>query len=704
MNHRAVALCMAIALAVLGLAAAAPSARAELNSKKPPREFISWVVPMAQRGERDFGVPTSVAIAQAILESGWGGSRLTREANSFFGIKCHKRTSPYQNGCYEIETREYDAAGNPRVEVARFRSYATPADSFLDHGHFLRNNSRYRAAFDHQTNPERFIHEVHKAGYATDPGYASLVIQIMHQYDLKQYDLSKHSTRPLAPSVFGKLDRSAKVGTTQKFIVSVHGDPDGRISWQVSRNGHDWSEVHGASVARVYKSTYERRLTAADNGLRIRAVVSSSGGTASVEGRLKVAGGTSVMEPIRTAIVRHGGADRYEVAVNISRARHRDGAGVAVHVASGEAFPDALTGAAVAAKDGGVLLLVEKNQIPDVVKKELRRLAPSRISVQGGYGVVSEQVLRELRAITGATVHRNGGADRYEVAIATARHAFPKGADTVFLAKGSDFPDALSAATLFSRHKGPVLLTTTQRGMEAPTLQAMRDLRVKRVFVLGGTGAVPERDVTALRRMGVEVTRLGGPDRYEVSLAAAQHQFPKGSETVYIATGKQFPDGLALGPLVATEPGPLLLVPTHCVPNSIVEHLRAHPPRRIVIAGGHAAVTANVEILRPCSSASPGGLPTEHQGHTDDGDPDGDPLAEAGPRPESQQTDLDGDEWAHGQAEEGDEGGALTSQEPVLEEVHGDVDDHTQDEQGQQGGGREDGTEQGLDQRPDEEG
>lgn len=93
------ALCMALALALLGLVAGATSARAELNSKKSPKEFIPWVVPMAQRGEREFGVPASVAIAQAIVESGCGGSRLTREANSFLGIKCHRQTSPYQKGC-----------------------------------------------------------------------------------------------------------------------------------------------------------------------------------------------------------------------------------------------------------------------------------------------------------------------------------------------------------------------------------------------------------------------------------------------------------------------------------------------------------------------------------------------------------------------------------------------------------------------------
>lgn len=287
-SHKPAVLLLTVMMFVVGLIGSPSQAWA--SGKKPPAEFIAWVAPMAQQGEREFKVPASVAIAQAILESGWGGSRLTREANSFFGIKCHRKQSPHQNGCHEIETREYDAAGEPHLEMARFRSYATPADSFLDHGHFLRNTKRYRAAFKHSDNPERFIHEVHKAGYATDPNYAHMIISIIHKYDLSRFDLTPRGTRVLVPSVFGRLDRRAAVGSTQKFVVSVHGDPDGSITWQVSRDGGAWRDVRRASLKGAYRSSYEHTLSSADHGLRIRAVVSSSGGTASVEGRVQVTG------------------------------------------------------------------------------------------------------------------------------------------------------------------------------------------------------------------------------------------------------------------------------------------------------------------------------------------------------------------------------------------------------------------------------
>ncbi|MDO5065788.1 MAG: glucosaminidase domain-containing protein [Propionibacteriaceae bacterium] len=285
-HNRFAALGMALLLALLGLGMMAPQASA--SQKKLPEEFIAWVAPMAQRGEREFQVPASVAIAQAILESGWGGSRLTREANSFFGIKCHKTQSPHQNGCHEIETREYDAAGNPRVEVARFRSYASPEDSFLDHGYFLRNTRRYRSAFKYSGNPERFIHEVHKAGYATDPSYAHLVATIIRKYGLSRFDVTPRDDRELTPSAFGTLDREVKAGSRQRFILSVNAGHGGSITWQVSRDGSTWRNVKKGSLRGVHRSIYERTVSTKDEGLRIRAVVANSVGTTTLSGQLHI--------------------------------------------------------------------------------------------------------------------------------------------------------------------------------------------------------------------------------------------------------------------------------------------------------------------------------------------------------------------------------------------------------------------------------
>lgn len=150
--------------------------------------FIESVGTAAQAGQERFGVPASVASAQAILESGWGGSDLAQEANNYFGIKCSDG-DPGSNAdsCVNYDTWEVIDGNDTTVNDA-FRAYESPSDSFLDHGQFLTENPRYAEAFDYSDDPDQFIREVADAGYATDPEYADKIIDIMQTYDLYRFD------------------------------------------------------------------------------------------------------------------------------------------------------------------------------------------------------------------------------------------------------------------------------------------------------------------------------------------------------------------------------------------------------------------------------------------------------------------------------------------------------------------------------------
>lgn len=153
-------------------------------------EFIAASVPGAQQGWREFGVPASVTIGQAILESGWGRSALAMNDRNYFGIKCFNNDpGPIASGCRTYRTTECDKDGKCFTTSATFRTYRSMADSFRDHGHFLRSNSRYAPAFAHNRDPDKFLTEIWKAGYATDPKYDTKVIGIMKQYNLYKYDI-----------------------------------------------------------------------------------------------------------------------------------------------------------------------------------------------------------------------------------------------------------------------------------------------------------------------------------------------------------------------------------------------------------------------------------------------------------------------------------------------------------------------------------
>jgi flagellum-specific peptidoglycan hydrolase FlgJ len=155
-----------------------------------PEQFLKASVPGAQQGWREYGVPASVTIGQAILESGWGRSSLSAADRNYFGIKCQNGAyGKLANGCHNYVTTECTKAGECFSTTATFRTYATMGHSFRDHGNFLRVNSRYKPAFRYSTDANKFIWTVWKAGYATDPNYYTKITTLMASYNLYQYDI-----------------------------------------------------------------------------------------------------------------------------------------------------------------------------------------------------------------------------------------------------------------------------------------------------------------------------------------------------------------------------------------------------------------------------------------------------------------------------------------------------------------------------------
>jgi uncharacterized protein YraI len=152
-------------------------------------QFIKAAVPGAQRGWREFGVPASVTIAQAVLESGWGRSGLASRDRNYFGIKCFDgRHGAIASGCHTYTTQECTKAGKCFTTKASFRTYSSVINSFRDHGNFLKVNGRYKPAFSYTKDANRFIWRVWKAGYATDPNYYTKITGIMSANKLYQYD------------------------------------------------------------------------------------------------------------------------------------------------------------------------------------------------------------------------------------------------------------------------------------------------------------------------------------------------------------------------------------------------------------------------------------------------------------------------------------------------------------------------------------
>jgi putative cell wall-binding protein len=188
--------------------------------------------------------------------------------------------------------------------------------------------------------------------------------------------------------------------------------------------------------------------------------------------------------------------------------------------------------------------------------------------------------------------HRIAGADRFAASARISQRTFVDGADTVYVASGLGFADALSAAALAGAARGPLLLVTPT--VIPDTIVAeLRRLRPQQIIVAGGPASVSDGVVSALRSFAPEVRRISGADRFAASRNLALDAYPGGSPLVYIATGLGFADALAAGPAAASLNAPVVLVPgtASSADQATLDYLDRAGAVDIIIVGGPATIT-----------------------------------------------------------------------------------------------------------------
>lgn len=158
--------------------------------------FINSMITQAQKGYQDYGVLPSVTIAQGAWESGWGLSYLSRTDNNLFGIKYagnHATSITITQG-----TAPSDGTGG------YYCHYQSWGDSCLDHGCFLKTNSRYAGVFS-ETTPQGQLNAIWLAGYAQEAdgsltqGYVENIMSIINANNLTQYDTGTYNPVPTPP-------------------------------------------------------------------------------------------------------------------------------------------------------------------------------------------------------------------------------------------------------------------------------------------------------------------------------------------------------------------------------------------------------------------------------------------------------------------------------------------------------------------------
>lgn len=275
-----------------------------------------------------------------------------------------------------------------------------------------------------------------------------------------------------------------------------------------------------------------------------------------------------------------------------------------VVIATAREYADALAGAPLAVAEEANLLLSDRDALSPETALEIDRSGATHAILLGGEKALSPQVVEDLEALGTEeepfTVERIGGEDRFETAaLILDRLAEDAPVDEVVVVEGihadpnRGWPDAISASGL-SGEGLPILLV---RNDSVPSATADRLGPQTDVIVLGGPVAVNATVAAELDATAGTVRRLGGNDRYETSVLAAEEALDRGASAsdVWLATGRNFPDGLAAGTAAGTSGGVLALIdgiePSRSVVTTAFLANRVRSIDQVSLAGGHAVIT-----------------------------------------------------------------------------------------------------------------
>ncbi|HEX5590590.1 MAG TPA: cell wall-binding repeat-containing protein [Candidatus Limnocylindrales bacterium] len=194
---------------------------------------------------------------------------------------------------------------------------------------------------------------------------------------------------------------------------------------------------------------------------------------------------------------------------------------------------------------------------------------------------------------------RLSGPDRFATAVAISENNFPLDVPVVYVATGANFPDALAGAAA-AGHAGAPLLLVPGSGSALPpaVVDELGLLNPETIVVLGGTGAVNATNFALLQALAPSVVRLAGSDRYLTAIEISKATYPAPPVgTVFIATGRAFPDALAAAAVAGRDDAPLLLVNGQATTlgSAVRTELLRLSPTSVVIAGGSGAVSGAIE-------------------------------------------------------------------------------------------------------------
>ena len=395
------------------------------------------------------------------------------------------------------------------------------------------------------------------------------------------------------------ISGTPKVGNTltvTKAGVSDFTPTADRVTYQWLKNG--------VAITGATGTTY--KLVASDVGQKIS--VRATG----IKSDYKNAQGTSATVTVQTnankpTVTRLSGQNRYGTNDAVNK---RFGVkGGPIFVATGADFADALSIGPAVGILKGTLFLTPRTSIDQKTLDQMKALSPSTVYVVGGTGAVSQGVASKIASATGKTPERIGGKTRYQTSEDIYKKFFASRAvPTAFVATGRDFPDALSSASAGAALGAPVLLVNGKNdtSLSAYLVNSLKEKKTSRVLISGGRSAVNQTIATNLAK-SFTVERLHGADRYSTNAAVNAYVAKQAGSvdltSVWVVTGRDFPDALSATAPSGKLSSRLVLSNGSCIPKPVVSSWLVAPGSKVsdvYLAGGTGVLKKSVANLTEC--------------------------------------------------------------------------------------------------------
>ncbi|VFC60517.1 N-acetylmuramoyl-L-alanine amidase [Clostridioides difficile] len=284
------------------------------------------------------------------------------------------------------------------------------------------------------------------------------------------------------------------------------------------------------------------------------------------------------------------GSDRYETAVKISKEGWKNGSDKVV-IINGDVSIDGIISTPLATTYNAPILLVEKNNVPNSVKSELKRLNPKDIIIIGDESSISKTTANQIKSTVNASQTRLNGSNRYETSLLIAKE-IDKNHDVekVYItnANGGEV-DALTIAAKAGQDKQPIILTDKD-SITDNTYKWLKSEDLQSAYFIGGPQMISTNvinKVNGITKDSVTNNRVYGADRHETNANVIKKFYTDDElEAVLVAKSDVLVDALAAGPLAANLKSPILITPKTYVSAYHKENLEAKSANKVYKIGG----------------------------------------------------------------------------------------------------------------------